>query len=397
MRFNPAIIIPTFNNAGTLGQVLEQVFKLELPVLVVNDGSTDATAEILAKFNGRLQVITHERNRGKAAALRTGFTAANERGITHVVTFDSDGQLDVADVPRLVDAARHAPHALVLGVRDDRADDYPKRSRTGRTVSNVFIRVESGLRVSDSQCGLRVYPMELLTHAKCRAERFGFETEVLTRAGWAGCEIREVPVSCRYAHPDEHLSHFKPWRDSFGMVPMHARLVGRAILPWPHRKLESARVAKERAWKEWARWFSPKRAWKELREQRTAPTEMATGLAVGVLIANLPIYGFQTLTSLYAARRLHLHPITVVAGSHISTPPVGPMLIALAIGVGNLVLHGTWLKVPAWPTSFHEFVQLCAKLFLEWSVGAVIVGLLMGTGVFFLANALLRLAAVERD
>jgi glycosyltransferase involved in cell wall biosynthesis len=123
MRFNPAIIIPSFNNAGTLREVLEQVSKLELPMLVVNDGSTDATAEILAKFNGRLQVITHERNRGKAAALRTGFMAANEGGITHVVTFDSDGQLDVADVPRLVDAARHAPHALVLGVRDDRADD----------------------------------------------------------------------------------------------------------------------------------------------------------------------------------------------------------------------------------------------------------------------------------
>jgi glycosyltransferase involved in cell wall biosynthesis len=399
MRFNPAVIIPTYNNAQTLSEVLEALSALKLPLFIVNDGSTDATGDVLGVWRERPQVtvLTHEQNRGKAAALRTGFAAAHQRGFTHAVTFDSDGQLNAADVSKLLEAAAQAPEALILGVRDDRAGDYPARSRRGRIVSNTFIRVECGLRVADSQCGLRVYPLELVTSIKCQAERFGFETEIITRAGWAGCELREVPVSCRYDHPDQHLSHFKPWRDSFRAVPMHARLVARAFVPWPHRKLAKAQRARQARWQELARWFSPKRAWRELREQPDGPHELATGLAVGVFIANLPVYGFQTLLSLYTARRLHLNPLVVVAGSHISTPPVGPLLIALAVGVGHVVLHGTWLRIPEWPGSFHEWLHLLGKLLAEWSVGSVIVGLLLGVLVFFVSHALLRLVAIERE
>ena len=136
--------------------------------------------------------------------------------------------------------------------------------------------------------------------------------------------------------------------------------------------------------------------WRELREQTTPPRELATGLAIGVFIANLPIYGLQTLLGLYTARRLHLNPLSVVAGTHVSTPPVGPLLIAAAIGTGHLVMHGTWLTMAAWPTSFTQWAHLLGSLMVEWTVGSLIVGAALATAVFFVSDALLRLVAVER-
>src|SRR6185437_15684301 len=240
--FSPALVVPTYNNAQTLAKVLAELLSLGLPLLVVNDGATDATASVLQSFQGdsRMQVITHAVNRGKAAALRTGFLAASERGFTHTVTIDSDDQLNVSDIPRMIEAAANSPRALIIGTRDDSAGDYPARSRTGRRVSNFLVLIESGLRVSDSQCGLRAYPLPLITAIRCDAERFGFETEIITRTGWAGGEIREVPVSCKYEPPDKHISHFRPWIDSFRAAWMHIKLIGRAITPWPHKKLVDA-------------------------------------------------------------------------------------------------------------------------------------------------------------
>src|SRR5439155_8368432 len=190
----------------------------------------------------------------------------------------------------------------------------------------------------DSQCGLRVYPLGLLKVARCRAGRYGFETEVLTRAAWASCAVVEVPVTCRYAIAGEQVSHFRPWVDSFRAVGMHARLVGRALIPIPHAKWQTARQPRGNAssrLRRWIDWLNPARLLRDLREQRLGAHETATGVAVGVFIGNLPLFGLQTILSLYTARRLHLHPLAVVAGSHISTPPFGPVLIAAAVGVGH--------------------------------------------------------------
>src|SRR2546423_11163524 len=174
--FSAAVVAATFDNAGTLRDIITRVAQLGLPVFVVNDGSADGTGEVLAEMRRGLpamHVVTHERNCGKAAALRTGFALARAAGHTHAVTIDTDGQLDPDEIPRLLDAARSQQHALILGTRDETAADYPARSRTGRRVSNLLVRLESGLRVSDSQCGFRVYPLGMLEVARCSADRYG--------------------------------------------------------------------------------------------------------------------------------------------------------------------------------------------------------------------------------
>lgn len=216
----PVILAPTYNNAGTLREVIERIESLGLPLMVINDGSTDATREILANRPG---TIHHDINRGKAAALLTGFDAARAAGYTHAATIDTDGQHDPADLPSLLDASRANPAALILGARAESIDGYPAKNRLGRRLSNLAIRWQSGARISDSQCGLRIYPFDLMQRLRVRAGRYGFEAEVITRAAWVGAPILEVPVSCQY--PPTRVSHFRPGADSLRALLMHARLL----------------------------------------------------------------------------------------------------------------------------------------------------------------------------
>ncbi|HYE61997.1 MAG TPA: glycosyltransferase family 2 protein [Phycisphaerales bacterium] len=234
-EFRPCLVLPTFNNAGTLGGVLERALALGLPTYVVNDGCTDGTGEVLAAFRGRerLRVLMHDANQGKAAAMRTGFNAAIADGCTHAVTIDTDGQLDPEQSPLLLEAARRSPRALVLGVRDQRIERCPRRSRVGRWWANAFIYIECGVRVTDSQCGLRVYPLEFVRRVPVKSGRFGYETEVITLACWCGYGVVQVPVSCRYF--EQRVTHFRPWVDTWRAVALHARLLGSAIFARPGR------------------------------------------------------------------------------------------------------------------------------------------------------------------
>ena len=389
----PVVIAPTYNNAGTVAGVLGRVAELGLPLIVINDGSSDSTALILRcwlKEHPHLKatVLTHKRNRGKAAALRTGFAAAIKAGYTHAVTIDTDAQHDPKYIPPMLDLARQTPEAYILGVRDARAPEYPRRSRLGRRFSNILIRLECGLKVADSQCGLRVYPMELVRSVRCRAGRFGYEAEMIARAGWADCPVIEMPINTCYLPPGERVSHFHPWWDTIRAIRMHARLLFRTVAPLPHRRYRPGGKLLRRRFSLGAllSWMNPLRAWRELREGAIDRTEFAAALAVGVFVANLPIYPLQTLLCLYLARRLHLNPLAVLAGSQISTPPITFLLIAGAIYLGHLILHGALPAVPDLHTAHTAWRTLGKPFLIDWAVGGPMVGIILGAITFLVAN-----------
>jgi uncharacterized protein (DUF2062 family) len=254
--------------------------------------------------------------------------------------------------------------------------------------------------VADSQCGFRVYPLDFVLSVRCRAGRFGYETEILTRAAWAGCPFIEAPVNCRYFPGEKRVTHFKAWRDSLRAVPMHARLIVRALAPWPHRWVWPLPPDQDNA-------ISPgpvlkrmtlRRLWREVRFDYSDRVGTAAALALGVYIANLPTYPCQTLLSLYAGKRLHLNPVLVALGSHASTPPVGWALIAGAICLGHLLIWGQWLS----PVSiFYQFkanllsiatLLLMGRLLADWILGSLIVGGVLALLCFFLTLALMRRA-----
>ena len=420
--FVPVVVAPSFNNAATLAGIVRRVRALDLPLIVVNDGSTDETATILADLaaaDAGVTVVTHARNRGKAAALASGFAAADRASYTHAVTIDTDGQLDPEQTPSLLSLARRTPHGLVIGQRDENTEGYPSRSRIGRRVSNLFGWMQSGVRVADSQCGFRVYPLAFLRDVRCSAGRYGFETEVITRAGWAGRPVVGTPVRCHYFPAEKAVSHFRPVLDSFRGVPMHLRLMLRALSPVPVNGPEISNLKSQMSdWKShhadqphpalrpgalrslirrFGRWLNPRPALRQLREDDAGRANAAAGLAVGAFIANLPAYGIQTGLSLYAARRLHLHPLSVVIGSHLSTPPVGPLLVAAAITIGHLILHAELPTVASYDVRVVGVLPLLRTCFLEWTIGGIVMGLFSAWVTYLAARWLFRLAAREPE
>jgi uncharacterized protein (DUF2062 family) len=399
--FRPVVVAPTYNNAATLPAVLAGLAGLDLPVVVVNDGSTDGTNAVLSAWAAAdpaaRAALTHPRNRGKAAALRTAFAHVAAAGHTHAVTIDTDGQLSPADVAPLLVRARDRPTALVLGTRDARAAGYPRRSRLGRWASNRLVWLESGQVVSDSQCGLRVYPLAFATIARAVAEWFGYETEIITRAAWAGVPVLQVPVSCRYLPSGERVSHFRPVIDSVRALAMHARLISAACNPLPftpptaRRSPTGAAPASGRSLpRRVLRWLNPVTAWREARQDDAGRTRFAAGFAAGVFIGTVPLYGGQTVLSLYVARRFRLHPMSVMAGSNLAGPPIGVALIAAAIAVGHLILHGAWPGPTTYGLTGGQLARDLRPLLCEWIVGAMFVGTLLAGVGFVTVDMILR-------
>ncbi len=244
-HFRPVIVLPTYNNASTLADVARRCMALQLPVYIVNDGSTDDTASILSTLvrTSNVRVLTHTVNQGKAAAMRTAFARALQDGFSHAVTMDTDGQLEPEQIPMLLDAAARLPTALILGVRKFNIDGYPAANQLGRRIANFFVHLESGIRVHDSQCGLRIYPLGFTATVPVRSGRYGYETEVITRAGWSRTPVIEVPVSCRYFEAEKRISHFRPWVDTYRAIGLHARLILRRLTPARHPRWPAAQVA----------------------------------------------------------------------------------------------------------------------------------------------------------
>lgn len=398
--FVPVVVVPTFNNAGTLADVLQRIEATGLAIIVVNDGSTDNTDRELDRWrqswrDDRHRLLIHPENLGKAEALHTGFAAAEEAGFTHALTIDSDGQLDPAEIPALIEAARANPASLILGVRDSRAADYPRKSRVGRLFANAAVKLESGQRVRDSQCGLRVYPLALLHHVNCASGRYAFETEVLTRAVWAGAGIVEVPVTCTYHPAGGRVSHFRPGMDTLRGMMLHARLMLITLLPIPHAHPwhdpngRDRKVKDPRPW--WRRvlaWINPLAAWRNIKAGELRRDELAASLAVGVFIGNLPLYGLHTVICLYTAARLHLNPHLVVAGSAIATPPFGFGLIAAAVVVGHLIIRGKWIHLSEIQAASDDESAFIGQMLLEWSVGSLVVGAVLSIAVLLGSYAL---------
>lgn len=383
-----AVVVPTYNNASTLRRVLDEIGRHRLTIIVVNDGSDDHTRHLLGDWTRadehRRFVLTHQRNRGKAQALLTGFDFARDAGFTHAVTIDSDGQLDPADIPRLLDAARAHPRSVVVGSRRYDLAGYPGKNRLGRVLSNLAVKLECGHRLSDTQCGLRVYPLALLSEVRCVYGRYAFETEFLTRAAWAGAGVVQCPVACRYTLPDApRVTHFRPWIDTLHGLRLHARLLLRAALPIPHARTWHDADAPPRVlaeggarWRRVLNWLNPLKAWRGMRRGDIDRAELSTGLGFGVFIGMLPVYGLHTLLCLYTAARLHLNPHVTVAGSALyATPPQGLVMIALSIMTGQFIMHGQLVALAELNLSGLSWFEIAGRFYLEWLVGSLVVGL----------------------
>jgi glycosyltransferase involved in cell wall biosynthesis len=217
------VIVPALDAAATVGAVIDDLrASLALPVVVVDDGSTDATAEV-ARDHGAT-VVRHAQNRGKGEAIRAGLREAAQRGCRVAVTVDADGQHPGASARAVLDGSDD-PGALVLGVRNLLRDGAPTSNRFGNGVSNYFLSLFAQRPLRDTQCGLRRYPVAETLALRANARGFAFEGEIVLRALAAGLPVVEVPVSVVYGPAGGQRSHFRRVLDPTRIVATVVRTV----------------------------------------------------------------------------------------------------------------------------------------------------------------------------
>ena len=221
------LVIPAYNEARAIGDVLARCLAITNRVVVVDDGSTDATWAALSRYP--VCALRHRANRGKAAALLTGIARGLRDGADRIITLDADGQHRPEDVARLVQAADHAPGAIVTGSR--RADGHraPRARYWANRVADFCISWAAARPIEDTQSGFRLYPAAVLRDllaAVGPSRGFAFESEILIAAGRAGIAILPVPIPALYGGPTSRASHFRPLRD----IPRIAAMVAWQLL-----------------------------------------------------------------------------------------------------------------------------------------------------------------------
>lgn len=227
-EFSPCLIIPCYNHGAMMANVLEHLRPFGLPCLVIDDGSDVATADELQRLAAVTPWMSLNRlpsNQGKGAAVMAALQLATEKGFTHAIQVDADGQHQLSDVPAMLDEARNYPDYLISG-RPVYDDSVPKSRLYGRYVTHFWVWVETlSFSIKDSMCGFRVYPLKpcLALMAKHRLGlRMDFDTEIMVRLYWQGTHSRFLPT--RVTYPIDGLSHFDAVKDNIKISWMHTRL-----------------------------------------------------------------------------------------------------------------------------------------------------------------------------
>lgn len=219
------VVIPTYNNAGTLADVLERTLAQGFPVVVVDDGCTDNTKSVLEGFDRQsLTVLEHPSNMGKGAALKTAFKWALEQGYSYAVTIDSDGQHYPEDIPVLV--AGKGERTLVVGSRQMRGANAG--GSFANRFSNFWFRLYTGVRLTDTQTGFRLYPLHDLPSLKVVSSRYEAELSLLVFSAWKGVKL--IPVSVKVSYPENRVTHFRPFRDFMRITVLNTIFLPLAIL-----------------------------------------------------------------------------------------------------------------------------------------------------------------------
>ena len=229
-----AVVVPTYNNADTIADVVKRVQNYCDDIIVVDDGCTDNTLEQLNALHRIPTILSYSPNRGKGHALTSGFNKAKAMGFEHVVTLDSDGQHFPEDIPALIEAFMQHPGALIVGDRGTGHENMPKGNAFANKFSNFWFRLQTGIAINDTQTGFRLYPIKSRRWLGLTTSRYEAELEMLVFAAWHNIEIVPVRVRVHYLPLGERVTHFRPYMDFSRISLLNVALCfGAIIYGWP--------------------------------------------------------------------------------------------------------------------------------------------------------------------
>lgn len=324
------VIIPTYNNAGTVERVIRGVQSYTGDIFVVNDGSTDGTREIVGQYeSGNVRVISLEKNHGKGFALREGFRCALEEGFRYAITLDSDGQHYPEDIPKFVASIIQHLDAMIVGARDMEQDTIPGASSFGHRFSIFWFQVETGLKIPDVQSGYRLYPLHRLREIRhFYSTRYEFEVEVLVRLAWRGVPILSVPVNVWYAPKEERISHFRKGTDFARTTLLNTILVFDALL-WV-RPFRFAKLLRGKSFRQIIRDY--------IINSKDSNGTLSWSVVLGLFIGVSPFWGYQMIAAASLAHLLKLNKFIALVASNISLPPLIPFILYCSYKTGGLIL-----------------------------------------------------------
>jgi glycosyltransferase involved in cell wall biosynthesis len=369
------VLIPTFNNGKTLKRVVEGVLEYTQNIIIVNDGSTDSTSEILKSYS-QLSIINLPQNKGKGNALKLGFRKATELGYHHAITIDSDGQHYPDDIPVFVEALlAENEDVLLIGNRNMSQEGIPKKSSFGNNFSNFWFWFETGIKLQDTQSGYRLYPLNKIPK-KYFTPKFEFEIEVIVRSAWKNIPVKNVPVKVLY-DPAERVSHFRPFRDFTRISILNTILV---IITLTYIKPRNFIINfRKKSFKKFIQ--------EDVLESDGSNRTKAFSIALGVFIGLSPVWGLQTFLAISLSVVFKLNKVLTFLSSNISFPPFIPFIIAASLFIGAPFVDGN--------TNFftHELdFELVKNHLLQYIIGSMIlattVSAAFGVGFYLFLNKL---------
>lgn len=376
--YGVCVIIPTYNNASRLADVIRDVAAYTHHIIVVNDGSTDDTIAIIDGFPF-VQLLTYQQNRGKGWALRKGFEFATDLNYKYAISIDSDGQHFASDLPTFLDHLREAPGSIIIGARNMDQASVPGKSSFGHKFSNFWFKVETGINCPDTQSGYRLYPIYRLKNMQFITRKYEFEIEVLVRAAWRGIKVESVPVSVYYPPKDERITHFRPFKDFTRISILNTFLVLITFLYIKPR--------------DFFRSLFEKKKLKELLNEHLfnplhTDQNKALSVAFGIFMGIVPIWGFQLVVGISLAILFRLNKILVIIAANISIPPMIPIIIFLSYKTGAV-----WMGDHAGHLEFSRNITLQSiqQNLQQYILGSVTLAIVAGIAVGLLTFIVLKL------
>lgn len=326
-QLNCCVMVPTYNNHKTLKKVLDGILVYTNNIIVVNDGSTDTTAEILEPYS-QLHQIHLDENKGKGNALKIGFAEALTLGYEFTITIDSDGQHFPEDIPVFLEALQKEPsqNVIFIGARNMDQADVPGSSSFGNKFSNFWFWFETGIRLQDTQSGYRLYPLKFLEKLKLYTPKFEFEIEVIVKAAWNGTLVKNIPIQVSYDE-EERVSHFRKVPDFARISVLNTWFVLVALFWIKPRDLY--RKFRKKGFRKFVK--------EDLLYSSDSPRKKALSIALGVFIGLCPLWGFHTVIVLFLAVLLKLNKVIAFAFSNISLAPFIPFVLYVSLRMGTLM------------------------------------------------------------
>lgn len=373
----PCVVMPAHDHGETLAALLNVVLAVVPDVVVVDDGSTDHTEQVLLGFP-QVHRVRHERTEGYGVSLLAGLEKAHEIGCSHAIVMEADGRHSAADLWKFLRTARRNPTAVVVGFRRPGAGGrHPIMRAAMRAFSNFWVWIAAGRVIRDSQSAFRCYPVAPLLELVYRSRGHEFATELAVKGAWLGLPFRAVPVASPPGRkPDARFAVLRDswrWWHLIWLLIWQRVLFPRPLLAAIHRKefqdlrpMQRARVYTKGI----------------ILQETTTAGRFAMAVAVGVFFAIVPLWGVQMALALALGHYLGLSKPLIILACNVSWGLLLPVILIGSLALGQFIVDGD-VEIVTSPSLVT--VALIKEYLLEYLIG--------GSVLAFLAGGLLGIAS----